>query len=99
MIRDGAALEVTCDGILPSYERRSGRADRLRGCHSRGGRAKESAEGGSLASEELQAAMMSFADSWSSQISEATARLATQMATPQARYQADRFGYFAIAAA
>src|SRR5215475_12539642 len=62
-------------------------------------RAKDSVEGGALASEELQAALRSFADSWSSQLSEATARLATQMATPQARYHADRFGYFAIAAA
>src|SRR5215467_11910127 len=62
-------------------------------------RTKESAEGRAMASEELQAALRSFADSWASQLSEATARLATQMATPQARYQADRFGYFAIAAA
>src|SRR5215510_4624008 len=62
-------------------------------------RAKASAEGGALASEELQAALRSFADSWASQLSEATARLATQMATPQARYHADRFGYFAFVAA
>src|SRR5215510_14336242 len=62
-------------------------------------RTKESAEGRAMASEELQAALRSFADSWASQLSEATARLATQMATPQARYHADRFGYFAIAAA
>src|SRR5262249_53190187 len=62
-------------------------------------RAKDSVEGGALASEELQAALRSFADSWASQLSEATARLATQMATPQARYRADRFGYFAMAAA
>src|SRR5215470_10641985 len=62
-------------------------------------RAKASAEGGALASEELQAALRSFADSWASQLSETTARLATPMATPQARYHADRFGYFAIAAA
>src|SRR5215468_273759 len=62
-------------------------------------RATDSEKGGALAAEELQAALRSFADSWASQLSEATARLAAQMATPQARYQVDRFGYFAMAAA
>jgi hypothetical protein len=55
-------------------------------------RTKDNEGGGAFTSEELQAAMMSFADSWSSQIAEATARLAGQLATPQARNQANSFG-------
>jgi hypothetical protein len=42
---------------------------------------------------------MSFADSWSSQIGEATTRLATQMGTSQARYQVDYFRFLATIAA
>jgi hypothetical protein len=62
-------------------------------------RTKDNEGGGAFTSEELQAAIRSFADSWSSQIAEATSRLARQMATPQARNQANSLGYYAIAAA
>jgi hypothetical protein len=62
-------------------------------------RARDNEGGGSLTSVGLQAAIMSFADSWASQIGEATAHLATQMVTPQARYQVDHFRFLATTAA
>ena len=62
-------------------------------------RAKDREGDGAFTSAELQAAMMSFADSWSSQIAEATTLLARQMGTPQAHNQANSFGYYTIAAA
>lgn len=48
---------------------------------------------------ELQAAVMSFADSWASQIAEATYVFVRQAATPEARRHGDHFKVYAIAAA
>src|SRR5262245_15106037 len=62
-------------------------------------RARDNERGGTFTSAELQAAIMSFADSWSSHLGEATAHLATQMVTPQARYQVDLFRLWATTAA
>jgi len=61
--------------------------------------AEESARHQPFTSEELQAALMSFADNWASQIFEATALLVRQVAKPDVRLEADRFKHNAISAA
>ena len=53
----------------------------------------------SLNAEELQIAMMSFADSWASHINEAAALLVKRVATPEVRYHATDFRLYAMAAA
>ena len=61
--------------------------------------AEESARNRPFASEELQAAIMSFADNWASQIVEATALLVKRVTMPEVRLEADRFRHNAMAAA
>jgi hypothetical protein len=53
----------------------------------------------SLKATELQAALMRFADSWASQIDEASRDFAKQARTAEARYHADRFQLYSLAAA
>ena len=50
-------------------------------------------------SEELQAAIMSFADNWATQIFEATALLVKRVAMPEVHLEANRFRHNAMAAA
>ena len=61
--------------------------------------AEDSERNRPFASEELQAAIMSFADNWATQIFEATALLVKRVAMPEVHLEANRFRHNAMAAA
>jgi len=61
--------------------------------------AEESARPRPFTAEELQAALMSFADNWATQIVEATVLLVKRVTRPDVRLEADRFRHNAMAAA
>ena len=62
-------------------------------------RPQETVSAQSLNAAELQSALMSFADSWASQIDEASHNFAQQARSPEALYHAEQFRFYSLAAA